>query len=204
MLHKRASGYRWRPMPYSEPDNFHELIDAMKVAAAALRDAEIPYLLGGGLAGWARGGPPTEHDVDFFVREEDAERALETLVAAGMRADRPPEGWLLKAWDGETLIDLIFSPAGGTVDDGYFERMDEMEVAAQRLPVASLADVLTTKLLALSEQEPDLSSVLELARSLREQIDWTFVRGRTESSPFARAFFTLVEELGVVEPPAAA
>jgi hypothetical protein len=30
------------------------------------------------------------------------------------------------------------------------------------------------------------------------------VRGRTESSPFARAFFTLVEELGVVEPPAAA
>ena len=46
----------------------------MKVASAALRDAGIPHLLGGGLAGWARGGPPTEHDVDFFVREEDAER----------------------------------------------------------------------------------------------------------------------------------
>jgi hypothetical protein len=191
-------------MAYTPAENFPELIESMKRAAAALRDAEVPYMLGGGLAAWARGGPPTEHDVDFFVRPADAERALEALVAAGMKADRPPEGWLLKAWDGETLIDLIFSPAGGTVDDGYFERMDEMEVAAQRLPVASLADVLTTKLLALSEQEPDLSSVLELARSLREQIDWTFVRGRTESSPFARAFFTLVEELGVVEPPAAA
>jgi hypothetical protein len=46
--------------------------------------------------------------------------------------------------------------------------------------------------------------VLELARSLREQIDWSFVRLRTGDSPFARAFFTLVEELGVVEPPAAA
>jgi hypothetical protein len=191
-------------MAYTPAENFPELIEAMKRAAATLRDAEVPYMLGGGLAAWARGGPPTEHDVDFFVRPADAERALEALVAAGMKPDRPPEGWLLKAWDGETLIDLIFSPAGGTVDDGYFERMDEMEVAAQRLPVASLADVLTTKLLALSEQEPDLSSVLELARSLREQIDWTFVRGRTESSPFARAFFTLVEELGVVEPPAAA
>jgi hypothetical protein len=188
-------------MAYTPAENFPELIEAMKRAAATLRDAEVPYMLGGGLAAWARGGPPTEHDVDFFVRPADAERALEALVAAGMKPDRPPEGWLLKAWDGETLIDLIFSPAGGTVDDGYFERMDEMEVAAQRLPVASLADVLTTKLLALSEQEPDLSSVLELARSLREQIDWTFVRGRTESSPFARAFFTLVEELGVVEPP---
>lgn len=191
-------------MAYTPAENFPELIESMKRAAAALRDAEVPYMLGGGLAAWARGGPPTEHDVDFFVRPADAERGLEALVAAGMKEDRPPEGWLLKAWDGETLIDLIFSPAGGTVDDGYFERMDEMEVAAQRLPVASLGDVLTTKLLALSEQEPDLSSVLELARSLREQIDWTFVRSRTESSPFARAFFTLVEELGVVEPPAAA
>jgi hypothetical protein len=191
-------------MAYTPAENFPELIESMKRAAAALRDAEVPYMLGGGLAAWARGGPPTEHDVDFFVRPADAERALEALVAAGMKADRPPEGWLLKAWDGETLIDLIFSPAGGTVDDGYFERMDEIEVAAQRLPVASLADVLTTKLLALSEQDPDLSSVLELARSLREQIDWEFVRKRTKSSAFARAFFTLVEELGVVEPPAAA
>ena len=62
--------------------------------------------------------------------------------------------------------------------------------------------MLTTKLMALNEQEPDLSSVLELARSLREQIDWDFVRSQTADSPFARAFFTLVEELGVVEPAA--
>jgi hypothetical protein len=116
-----------------------------------------------------------------------------------MKPERPPEDWLVKAWAGETLIDLIFHPAGGRVDDGYFERAEEMEVASQRMPVASLADVLTTKLLALTEQEPDLGSVLELARSLREQIDWVLVRERTAESAFARAFFTLVEELGVVE-----
>jgi Nucleotidyl transferase of unknown function (DUF2204) len=189
-------------MAYTPAENFPELIESMKRAAAALRDADVPYMLGGGLAAWARGGPPTEHDVDFFVRPEDAERALEALVAAGMKHERPTEEWLLKAWDGDTLIDLIFSPMGGTVDDGFFERAEEMEVAAQRLPVASLGDVLTTKLLALNEQDPDLSSVLELARSLREQIDWDFVRSQTNGSPFARAFFTLVEELGVVEPAA--
>ena len=189
-------------MAYTPAENFPELIESMKRAAAALRDADVPYMLGGGLAAWARGGPPTEHDVDFFVRPEDAERALEALVAAGMKHERPTEEWLLKAWDGETLIDLIFSPMGGSVDDGFFERAEEMEVAAQRLPVASLGDVLTTKLLALNEQDPDLGSVLELARSLREQIDWVFVRSQTTGSPFARAFFTLVEELGVVEPAA--
>ncbi len=71
---------------------------------------------------------------------------------------------------------------------------------AHPLLVASLDDVMTTKLLSLTEQEPDFSSVLEFARSLREQIDWDVVRERTASSPLARAFFTLIEELGIVEP----
>jgi len=53
----------------------------MKRAAAALRDADIPSMLGGGLAAWARGGPRSDNDVDFFVRE--AERALEALVEFG-------------------------------------------------------------------------------------------------------------------------
>jgi hypothetical protein len=117
-----------------------------------------------------------------------------------MRPERPPEGWLLKAWSGETLIDLIFHPSGGPIGDEHFERAEPLEVMAQTLPVASLDDVMTTKLLSLSEQEPSFGSVLELARSLREQIDWEFVRERTASSPFARAFFTLVEELGIVDP----
>jgi hypothetical protein len=191
-------------MAYTQSENFPELIESMKRAAAALRDAEVPYMLGGGLAAWARGGPPTEHDVDFFVLPADAERALATLEEAGLKAERPPEDWLLKAWDGETLVDLIYSPMGGDIDRGFFERAEEIEVAAQRLPVASLGDVMTTKLLALNEQEPDLSSVLEIARSLREQIDWDFVRAQTTDSPFARAFFTLVEELGIVQPSEAA
>jgi hypothetical protein len=58
---------------------------------------------------------------------------------------------------------------------------------------------MTTKLLALNEQEPDYTQVLIYARALREQIDWDAVRARSEASPFARAFFTLVEGLGIVE-----
>ena len=41
--------------------------------------------------------------------------------------------------------------------------------------------------------------MLKIARTLREQIDWEDVRERTAESPFARAFFTLVEGLGIVE-----
>jgi len=180
---------------------FEELVVAMKAGADALQRREIPFVLGGGLAAWARGGPRSEHDVDFMVRPEDAEAAVEALAAAGMRTERPPEGWLYKAWhENGALIDLIFNPSGGPITSETIERAPVLEVAALRIRVFSLEDVMTTKLLALSEQRPDFGQVLDYARALREQIDWDEVRARTDESPFGRAFFTLVESLGIVEP----
>jgi Uncharacterised nucleotidyltransferase len=179
--------------------DFEQLLGAMKKAAGVLREADVDVMLGGGLACWARGGPKTEHDVDFLVRPGDAERAQQALADAGMRIEKPPEGWLLKAYEGDVLVDLIFDPQGGPVDDASFERADELEVHATRMKVAALEDVLVQKLLALSEQEPDYGSVLELARALREQVDWGDVRARTADAPFAKAFFTLLDELEIVQ-----
>ena len=171
---------------YTPSENLPQLIDTMKRACAALDEAGVPAMLGGGLATWARGGPPTDHDVDFYLREEDAPRALEALEAIGMSTSTPPEGWLLKAHDEShdesVLVDLIFRPAGGPIGDEHFQRATPMELMAQPVLVASIDDVLSTKLMALSEQEPDFRAVLEIARSLREQIDWAYVRRRTESS----------------------
>ena len=180
-------------------NEFGELLEAMKRAGGALNDAGISWALGGGLAAWARGGPETEHDVDFLVKPDDAARAQQALADAGMRTEKPPEGWLLKAYaGGGVLIDLIFDPQGGPVDDALLGRADELEVFAMRMKVARLEDVLAQKLLAINEQEPDYGSVLELARSLREQIDWREVRERTAQSPFAAAYFTLLDELEIV------
>ena len=182
----------------ADDEGFERLVESARKAGAALRDAEIPYALGGGLAAWVRGGPETEHDADLLVKPEDAERALDALGDAGFRPERPLEDWLLKAYDGDVLIDLIFSPASGPVDDELLARAETLEVLALPMPVATLEDVMVTKLLALTEQEPDLGSCLEIARSLREQIDWQEVRERTADAPFAAAFFTLIEELGVL------
>ena len=173
----------------------------MKTGAGALQQREIPFVLGGGLAAWARGGPKSEHDVDFMIKPEDADAALEAMEQAGLRTERPPEGWLYKAWhENGTLIDLIYAPTGGPITDETIARAPVLEVSSVRLHVFSLEDVMTTKLLALTEQEPDFSQLLSYARALREQIDWGEVRARSEASPFARAFFTLVEGLGIVEP----
>jgi hypothetical protein len=180
--------------------SFDELVEAMKSTAGVLIEEDIPFVLGGGLAAWARGGPRSEHDVDFLVRPEDADQAIAALERAGMRTERPPEGWLYKAWhENGTLIDVIFSPAGGPMTDERIEQAPRLEVAALRVRVQPLEELFVTKLLALTEQEPDFGDLLELARALREQVHWDDVRAHTEASPFAKAFFTLIEELGIVD-----
>jgi hypothetical protein len=55
-----------------------------------------------------------------------------------------------------------------------------------------------TKLMALSEHALRYESLLRISRALREQVDWATVRARTETSPFARAFFVLAEGLAIL------
>jgi hypothetical protein len=178
-----------------------ELIDALKRAVAALDEADIPYLLGGGLGCWARGGPPSSNDIDLMVKPEDAARAQEALAEAGMRPETPPEQWLLKAWDGDILVDLIFEPSGMRIDDEAIARGETISVEAMQTRVMDLDDIIATKLLALDEHSADYRDLILITRSLREQIDWDELRERTAESPFAAAFFTLAEGLEIAPVP---
>lgn len=172
--------------------------ETLKKAVATLEGERIPYLLGGSLACWARGGPEPSGDVDLMVKPEDAERAFTALERAGFRTDRPPEQWLYKAWDEEIMIDLIFRPAGVPVTDEVIGRGDDLSVAGMRVRVMALEDVLTSKLLALDEHSLDYEPLVGIARAVREQVDWREVWVRTEHSPYARGFFTLAEGLGLI------
>jgi hypothetical protein len=197
MLHFHPKRKRPLTMPES---SFEELIEAMKAAAGILNDAGIEFVLGGGLSAWARGGPRSEHDVDFLIKPDDAEPALQAFDDAGWKTEKPPEGWLYKTWhENGALVDLIFDPASGPITQEIIDRSHEGEVMALRAKVATLEDVLVSKLMAIKEQELNFSSVLEWSRALREQIDWAEVRDRTQGSPFAKAFFVLLEELDIVE-----
>jgi hypothetical protein len=180
---------------------FEEIESSLKKAAAALREAGVEYALAGSVACWARGAPQSRNDLDFLVRPEDAERGLTALVEAGMRPERPPEGWLLKAWDtdaNDTLVDLIFGPRGIRDVAEVLSRAEIVGVAALDLPVVHLDDVMVMKLYAFDEHACDYSGILSIARAVREQVHWESVRQRTADSPFARGFFTIVEGLGII------
>jgi hypothetical protein len=186
-----------------ERSDFLDIEATLKKSAAALERAGVPFALAGSMATWARGGPETTHDLDFILRRRDSERALEAMVAAGMRPERPPEGWLLKAYDEDILVDLIFEPNGLDVDS-VLERAELMTVAALRIPVMTLEDAFVTRLMSLGEHRLDFSRPLAVARAVREQVDWGDVRTRTQKSPYARSFVATLEELGIVTPQAAA
>jgi predicted nucleotidyltransferase len=178
-------------------EELEQLVATLKRAVQALREQEVPFVLGGSVAAWARGGPEPTNDIDLMVKPEHADTALAVLTEAGMRPERPPEEWLLKAWHGSVLIDVIFEPSGLEITDEVIERADTIPVMSVATPVMALEDVLVTMLCALDEHTLDYSRLVAIARALREQIDWPRLRGRTGGSLYAEAFFTLVESIGI-------
>ncbi|WP_196790789.1 nucleotidyltransferase family protein [Motilibacter aurantiacus] len=178
-----------------------DLIETTKVVAVTLKKAHIPFALAGGYAVYARGGPPSIHDTDFFLREADVPRAIDALTEAGLKHESCPEDWLVKVFHDDRLVDLIHAANGRPVTDAMLARAEEVEVGSVRMPVLDASDIMIGKLLALSAHHCNMSPLLAVARSLREQVDWGRVREETAESPYARAFLTLTDGLGITAPP---
>src|SRR5947209_10837982 len=100
----------------------------MKKVAVVLKQADIPFALAGGYAAFARGGPESDHDVDFYLREEDVSAAEKALSAEDLRVEHPPEDWLVKVYDVDAMIDLIHHPTDLPVTAEMLDRADPVEV----------------------------------------------------------------------------
>ncbi|NIJ11819.1 hypothetical protein FHU38_002163 [Saccharomonospora amisosensis] len=170
---------------------------AMRVSNV-LRAEGISFALAGGCAVYALGGPASEHDVDVFLTKQDASLARKALVAAGMRAADPPEDWLVKVYDGDCLVDLIFRPNQREVTTDLLARATETRVGATSAPVLPATELVIDKLLVLGEHRCDFTPLLPVTRALREQVQWPRVARETGGSPYARSLLSLLAELGVV------
>lgn len=174
-----------------------ELLRTVTRVAGALREADVRFALTGGCAAFARGGPPTQHDVDIILKESDVDTAVRALVDVGMRAVDPPEDWLTKVYDGDWLVDLLFRPNERSVTDEILDRAEPLPVGPVVVPVQSATDVLVGKVLVLGPHRGDLNEPLLVARALREQVDWSVVAAEGADNPYVAAFVQLAVRLGV-------
>lgn len=179
--------------------NTDELLQSLTKVVTVLSGTDIRFAVGGGLAVYARGGPPSDHDVDLFLKPEDVQAASDVLVAAGMRAVHPPEDWLSKVYDGDRLVDLVFCPNHRTVTDEFLDRADVMRIGPTQAPVVCGTDLMIDKLLVLDPHRCDFAPLLQIARDLREQVNWQQVAVDTKESPYARSFLALLVELSIID-----
>jgi hypothetical protein len=183
---------------------------ALKRSASALKADGVSFALAGGYALWVAGGPEPSHDVDLVVAEPDVETAANSLAAAGLRIERPPEDWLFKAFCEEdeslepaeepALVDVLHRLGGVPVTQSLLDTAGECEVLGVRIPVLPPTPIMIAKLQSLSEHYSDFGALLPVVRAVREQIDWTEIREATQDNPFAEAFLLLIERLGIIAP----
>jgi hypothetical protein len=179
--------------------NEEALLHTLTKVVTTLDGTAARFAVAGGLAVYARGGPPSDHDVDIFLKHEDVPEAAAALVAAGMRRAHPPEDWLTKVYDDDRLVDLIFRPNHRPVTDEMLDRASLMRIGATAAPVLGGTDLLVDKLLVLSPHRCDFAPLLRIARDLREQVDWRRVAEETSDSPYAWSFLTLLAALSIID-----
>ena len=182
-------------VPTDDPEKMRA---AMKRVAVALKESDVPFALAGGYASFARGGPESDHDVDFYLREDDVGQAEKVLSNAGLRVEHPPEDWLVKVFADDAMVDLIFRPTAMPVTTEILDRAEPIEVDSVEMPVLAATDLVTSKLLAMDEHYCDFAQMFPMARALREQVDWRDVAQRTHVNAFARAFLQVARDLDVV------
>ena len=79
-----------------------------------------------------------------------------------------------------------------------FGSLQEINVAAVRMPVLTATDLTIAWLASFSEHHADFAGALSCVRPLREQVDWSRVRAETAGSAFATAFLVLLRELRIL------
>jgi predicted nucleotidyltransferase len=148
-----------------------------------LEESKIPYALIGGVAVKNLGRPRITHDIDLFVKPDDADKILQVLETKGFTSQKRDPFWLFKAWKENILVDVIFKSSG----DIYFD--EEVQAHVRRIPYLgklinsiSPEDFIVIKAAAHQEHNPhhwhDALAVLK-----QGNLDWEYLLKRAKHAP---------------------
>jgi hypothetical protein len=157
---------------------------------SALDEAKIEYALMGGIAATALGGHRFTHDIDVFVRQADANRALESLGSKGFDIVRTDPRWLYKGFKHNVMVDIIFKSSGPVFfDDEMYQRSTIANFNGLNVRTLSPEDLLVIKARVLNEHSLNLdehcmrhlNDILSLLSS--SEMDWDYLIKRARIGP---------------------
>jgi predicted nucleotidyltransferase len=165
-------------------------------SVAVAEGSGLPYAVMGGIAASALGRDRWTHDVDMFVRRQDARPLLRRYAEAGFDVEERDEAWLYKAWRDRVMVDLIFEVGGGVTEPIAFDeemraRVREVTFEGVRMPVLSPEDLVVIKALVHKEHRArHWFDALGLIRA--GGLDWEYLLRRARQRNPRRVLSLLV------------
>ncbi|MFZ5480023.1 MAG: nucleotidyltransferase family protein [Myxococcota bacterium] len=158
-----------------QPDVDPEVAEVYRRAVASLRDARLPFLVGGAWAlAWLTGITRRTKDLDLFVHRRDATRVLDALAAAGFETETRAPHWLGKAWCGVEFVDLIWGSANGlaVVDDEWFDHAIPGTVLGHPVALCPWEETIWSKAWVMDRERFDGADVAHILRVTADKLDW--------------------------------
>lgn len=164
----------------TEADDSDLFLSVLDDAMDALREADIPFLLIGGIGSAVYGRDRGTRDIDLFVRPEMADRVLAVLGERGFETRHEYEHWLYKAFKHGVLVDVIFrSSRDILLGDEMLVRARMMPFRGRDLPVAPPEDMIVMKAQATSEDTPRYWYDALAIVGQQTDLDWDYLVERS-------------------------
>ncbi len=178
-----ARPLRLTPRTTEDPELADRFNRVLADTVEAMEESGLKYAFIGGVASGGLGRPRSTHDIDLFVRPEDAELTLRALGRKGFRVERTDPNWLYKGFKEDILVDVIFKSKGEIyLDSEMAQRMITAEFHGKKIRIVSPEDLLIIKAAAHSELTPSHwhDAIALLAHA---NLDWDYLVHRARRAP---------------------
>ncbi len=157
--------------------------DVLAETIGAMETSKVPYALIGGIAASGFGRPRWTHDIDVFVKPEDAGRALDALDVRGFRTERTDPRWLYKGYKEDVMVDIIFRSTGGFyLDQEMLDRAVSYRFKGHDVRLVPPEDLVIMKAVVHDEAGPrhwhDALSIIACGN-----VDWHYFARRALKAP---------------------
>lgn len=147
----------------------------------ALRDAKIPFLIGGAyVVEIYTGVSRRTKDFDLYLRPRDVDAAIDALKDAEYRTRKAFPHWLAKANRDGHCVDLIFRAGNGLceVDDTWFARAREADLSGVPVKLCAPEEMIWMKAYIMERERFDGADIAHLLKSCADQLDWEHLVSR--------------------------